>query len=269
MAGQADQIDCVFDVVGPAGSLAHPGGEVEVVVGRVASPGHHVEDGGLAHIKPAGVGEGPRYKDLDPESQSAVIGLVGELPLVLETAVGPDGFEGSNPHDEIVDEGAGDGQEASEGTRQPFLIYDRILEGGLDVVGVEDDFREVHVGEADLLPDGDVPHVVGGVDDLGVNVELQGFGPIAPDPQAGHEYYHMVAAEGSGEGREGSSVGLGRVVYVVGVVPKIIDLGGYVDLPLSKKYDVPRGVVHGHVVEGVEVVGEARVHCQVGHRQDP
>ena len=34
-------------------------------------------------------------------------------------------------------------------------------------------------------------------------------------------------------------------------------------------YDVPSGVVDGHVVEGVEVVGEGRVHCQVGHRQDP
>ena len=34
-------------------------------------------------------------------------------------------------------------------------------------------------------------------------------------------------------------------------------------------YDVSRGVVDWDVVEGVEVVGEGRVHCQVGHRQDP
>ena len=34
-------------------------------------------------------------------------------------------------------------------------------------------------------------------------------------------------------------------------------------------YNIACGVVDGDVVEGVKVVGEGRVHCQVGHRQDP
>ena len=34
-------------------------------------------------------------------------------------------------------------------------------------------------------------------------------------------------------------------------------------------YDVPGGVVDGHVVEGVEVVGEGGIHRQVGHCHDP
>ena len=34
-------------------------------------------------------------------------------------------------------------------------------------------------------------------------------------------------------------------------------------------YDVPCGIVDWHVVEGVEVVREGRVHSQVGHCQDP
>ena len=34
-------------------------------------------------------------------------------------------------------------------------------------------------------------------------------------------------------------------------------------------YNIACGVVDGDVIEGVEVVGEGGVDCQVGHRQNP
>ena len=48
-----------------------------------------------------------------------------------------------------------------------------------------------------LFPEGDVPHVVGLVNNLGVYVELQRGSEGAPYPETGHEDDHVVAIKGS------------------------------------------------------------------------
>jgi hypothetical protein len=99
----------VFYVVPAAEVLAHLRGDVEVNVGRRAQPGGDVEHGCLAPRKPTGVGQSPRIQDLHSEDATAV----GELPLVLKTAVGVHSFEGSDSHDEIINEFNGDGSPAA------------------------------------------------------------------------------------------------------------------------------------------------------------
>ena len=86
------------------------------------------------------------------------------------------------------------------------------------------------VADLDPGPEGDVPEVVGLVDDLGVDVELQGPSELSVDPEAGHEYNDVVPLEGRCKGRELPSVSLFGVVYLVDVVGEVIHLGGDVDL---------------------------------------
>ena len=86
------------------------------------------------------------------------------------------------------------------------------------------------VANLDPGPEGDVPEVVGFVDDLGVDVELQGIPELAINPEAGHEDDDVVPLEGGGEGVELPPAGLLGVVYLVDVVGEVINLGGDVDL---------------------------------------
>ena len=48
-----------------------------------------------------------------------------------------------------------------------------------------------------LFPEGDIPHVVGFVDNLGVDVKLQRGSETALYPETGHEDDHVVAIKRS------------------------------------------------------------------------
>lgn len=215
---------------GPAVGLTQLGGDVEEDVRGIALPGHHVEDGGLAPVEPAVALNHDGLQYLDPEGGGAVDGLVDELPLVLETAPSVGVLEGSDSHYEIVHKLYRNLEKATVGVSVPLLVDDVVCPRGLNVVGVEDDLGEVDVADLDPGPEGDVPEVVGLVDDLGVDVELQGPSELAINPEAGHEDDDVVPLEGGREGVELPSAGLLGVVYLVDVVGEVIHLGGDVDL---------------------------------------
>ena len=210
--------------------MAQLGGDVEEDIRRIALPGHHVEDRGLAPVKPTVALDHDGLQYLNPEGGGAVDGLVYELPLVLETAPSIDVLEGSDPHDEIIHKLYGDLEEASAGAGVPLLVDDVVGARGLNIVGVEDYLGEVDVADLDPGPEGDVPEVVGFIDDLGVDMELQGPSELAINPEAGHEDDDVVPLEGRGERVKLPSASLLGVVYLVDVVGKVINLGGDVDL---------------------------------------
>ena len=160
----------------------------------------------------------PGPEHIGPKGLNSIHCLVDELPLVLMAAVALDSLEGGEAHDEVIDKLDGQGNEASLHIVVPFLQDDKVFFGGFHVVGVEDDQAEVDVGESNLAVDGGVPHVVGGVDDGGIDMELHGVGRVALDPEAGNVKDDVVGGVGGCECGEGSACGLSSVVYVVCVV---------------------------------------------------
>ena len=57
--GHAGVVRRVLDCEGTTLCLALFGGEIEIIVGWVASPGHHIEKRALQPAKSTGIGEGP------------------------------------------------------------------------------------------------------------------------------------------------------------------------------------------------------------------
>jgi hypothetical protein len=97
---------------------------------------------------------------------------VGELPLVLKAAVGVHSFEGSDSHDEIINEFNGDGSPTAIQVVVPLIEDYLVLIGAFDICRVEDDLAEVNVGNLGILEEGGVEAVDGGTDDGGSDVEL-------------------------------------------------------------------------------------------------
>ena len=226
-------------------------------MGRVAPPGHDVEDVGLAPAEARGVGESDGGEEVHSE------GCVGgELPLVLEARPGVEDFEGGDSHDEVIDKLDGKGEEVSGHVVVPLHGHHEVLEGGGDVVGVEDDEAELGLVDLGHVEDSHIPHVVGLVHHQRVYVELDRKPKTPVHEYAGHEQNDPVSAEGKAEPAEGPPRSLNTIVDVVLVVGQDGGLDRYVE-------DGPRSVVDGDVVEGVEVVGESGVDCQVCHRQHP
>ena len=128
-------------------------------------------------------------------------------------------LEGCDTHDEVVNKLNRDRVESSVDVGVPLCVDNEICLWGLNVVGVEDDLAEMDVGDLDVVVEGDVPLVVGLVDDLGVDVELHRFRWSCPDPQTGHKYNNVVAAVGSCKLGERAACCLGRVVDRVCIVP--------------------------------------------------
>ena len=71
--------------------------------------------------------------------------------------IAADGLEGSEAHDEVVNELNGDGQEPSINVVVPPGVYYEILLRGLHIVRIEYDLAEVHVCDQSSAIEGDVP----------------------------------------------------------------------------------------------------------------
>ena len=82
--------------------LALPRGEVEVLVRRIASPGHHIQNGRLHPAEPTDIVDSDRLKNLYSEGGDPACCAVAEYPLILETALAFDTLEGGDAHDEVV-----------------------------------------------------------------------------------------------------------------------------------------------------------------------
>ena len=173
-AGVAGTAGCVLVVVATAEVLAEVGRQVEIGVVFRTLPGLHVEDCGFAPREPARTVESPRPVQLYPEGGFPVVGAVSERPLVLVPAPAIDSLEGSTAHDKVVHKLVGDSSEAPLHVVEPGSEHDVVLLRGLHVDGVEDHLAEVHVCDQHLSHQSGVPHVVGRIDDLGVDVELYG-----------------------------------------------------------------------------------------------
>ena len=166
----------------PTGGLAVPSAQVEVVIGWVALPSHHVEYGRLAPVKPASVFDDPRPEHIDSKSLHPIDCLVDKLPLVLKSASSVGNLKGSDSHDEIVNKLNGNSQKSSLHVVIPPLVDDIVFFRGLNIVRVEDDLAVVHIGHHNILPEGDVPAIVGVVYHLGVYMEFQRFSECSSDP---------------------------------------------------------------------------------------
>ena len=129
--------------------------------------------------------------------------------------VATDSLKGGQSHDKIVDEFDGNIQESSVEVVVPLRVDDKVFFRGLHVVGVENDLAEVHVGDEDVLIEGDVPLVVGVVEDLGVDVKLDRIARPPPDPQTSYKQHDVVAGVRSCEMGELLSMCLLRVIYGV------------------------------------------------------
>ena len=182
MARLACKVAGDLDKVSPAGRLAEFGGEVEVVVGRVTEPGHHVEDRGLGPAEAAPFVHSPGSEHLDAKSIASADGLIGENPLVFESAGRIGHFEGSHSHNEIIHKLNGYLQEPSVNIRVPFLKNHRIFLRSFDVVGVENQFTKMNIGDYRIRFDRNVPHIVGSVDDLARHVKVKVLAEGASDP---------------------------------------------------------------------------------------
>ena len=159
----------------PTGGLAVPSAQVEVVIGWVALPSHHVEYGRLAPVKPASVFDDPRPEHIDSKSLHPIDCLIYKLPLVLKSASSVGNLKGSDSHDEIVNKLNGDGQKASLHIVVPPLIDDIVFFRRLNIIRVEDDLAVVHIGNLNIPPEGDVPTIVRIVDHFWIYMELQRF----------------------------------------------------------------------------------------------
>jgi hypothetical protein len=106
----------------------------------------------LSQRKSAGVGEGPRPKDLHAEGSTAV----GELPLVLKAAAGVYSLEGSDSHDEIIHKLNRQGFPPSIDIGVPLIVYHLVFVGALNFEGVEYDHAEMHAGDHSLGLEGGV-----------------------------------------------------------------------------------------------------------------
>ena len=82
--------------------LAKPGSNVEVVVGRVALPCHHVKKRRFPCLKAAITFDHDRLQYLNSKSLVSVDSLIGKFPLVLKSTPSITVLKSSDPHDEVV-----------------------------------------------------------------------------------------------------------------------------------------------------------------------
>ena len=180
--GLADSCNWILDTKPTTGILTLSSSQVKILIRGHTFPSHHVEYIGLAPTKPTSVLDMPGPEHVDSKLSNTIDSFVDEFPLVLKATIGIDTLEGSDPHDEVVKKLDGDGEKAAFHIVEPSLEDDEVFFGLEDVIGIEDDFAEMHVGDHDTPIESDVPHVAVGINNFRIDVELQECPETTSDP---------------------------------------------------------------------------------------
>ena len=167
--------------------LALSSGEVEVLMRRIAPPGHHVQNGRLHPAEATVIVDSDRLKNLYSEGGGPTCCAVAEYPLILETAPAFDTFERGDAHDKIVGEFSRNSSKTSVCIVVDPFVNDVVLLRRLHIVSVEDDLAEAHLSNFTLVVNGDVPQVERLIENLSVDVVLKGVREVGPDAKCGHE----------------------------------------------------------------------------------
>ena len=72
---------------------------------------------------------------------------ISKFPLILESTIGVDGFEGGDCHYEIIDKLIRNFNEAAVQVIDPRHVDNEILIGTLHIIGIEYDLTEVYVSD--------------------------------------------------------------------------------------------------------------------------
>jgi hypothetical protein len=129
-------------------------------------------------------------------------------------------FEGSDSHDEIVNERYWDGSPSSVDIIIPLFVDYLILIGALYFYRVEDDLTEMDVGYLNFGEESCVESVHGLVYDGWSNVELNWLSCGALNPKTGHEENDYIIGKRLGKRVVRHASCLLRVVYIFSKICK-------------------------------------------------
>ena len=95
-------VGIVLNMPTPTSCLTESSTEIEVVVGWVTSPSHHVEYCRLTPAEATPVFDNPWPQHINSKCLFAINSLIYKLPLILEATGSISNLEGSNSHDEVI-----------------------------------------------------------------------------------------------------------------------------------------------------------------------
>ena len=107
--GIAGIVNLVFNIKSTTKILTKTWTQVEIVIGRITSPCHHIEYIRLTPTKATSIGKSPWSEHIYTELDGSIYGFIDKLPLILEPASCISGLKGSDSHDKVVYEFDRDG----------------------------------------------------------------------------------------------------------------------------------------------------------------